>query len=123
MKNLYLKIKNFFASINVNINLVLIILVVIGGIFITMRITKSIERQKALEAEKARIELVTESLKRSNISQDKIDSLNRSVDDYYKEISKTENIDWTPLFLSPADSIAKQISEWDNRNNGKPKGK
>lgn len=119
MKTLYLKLFNFFKGLNINFNLVLGILIVMGGIFITIKVTNSIEKQKVLEVEKARIELITESLKRSNLSQDKIDSLNKNIDGFYKQLSQNENIDWTPLFTSPADSIAKQVAEWDNRNNGK----
>lgn len=117
MKKFYLKLKDFFKGFNININLVLGILMVIGGIFITVKITNSREKQKALEVERARIELLTESLKESNVSQAKKDSIKAVIGKINEQLDENEKRNWSDLFNSDPDSVARDVADWNNNYN------
>lgn len=116
MKNLYLKAKNYFKGININFNLILGILMVMGLIFITIKVTKSRKEERALEVEKARIELLTESLKVSNLSQPKKDSIKAVIGKLNEQLNENEKRNWSDLFNSDPDSVARDVTDWHNAN-------
>jgi hypothetical protein len=113
MKDLLNKIKTKFQSINLNFNLVIGFLIVVGLLSTTIILTRYFSDRKALKVDEKRIELLTKTIDKSNISQVKKRKITSDIDGIYKNIKENEEVDWSTLYASDPDSVARAVVEWN----------
>lgn len=111
MKTILTKIKLFFNKININLNVLLICITIIVSIFGYTQFLK----HKELNIQQKEQEMIRDILAKSSISQSKADSILKDVIIEQNKINQNEKIDWTDLYTSDPDSIARKITEWNNR--------
>ena len=115
MKNVLTKIKAWFKSKKINLNLVITLLVVvsvIGGYLLYTNIQSKKEKAKIENIEK---EVINKATTRSRRNRYVADSIDNSTKEDYEKINQNEKIDWSDLYTSDPDSVAKDILEWHSR--------
>ena len=109
------KIKLYFQNLKFNSNLLLICLSLISlTIGITVFTNYKI-KNKELNLKIQNTIILEDILVKSKLHEEKSDSAGIIANEYIKQIDKNEKIDWTRLYTSDPDSIAREITEWNTK--------
>lgn len=113
MKNLILKIKNYLKSKKINFNFIIILLVVVGLFLTTKLIVDYNIRKKELDIKIKNTQILEDILVKSDLHEKNADSIVNIIEQINKKIDQNEKIDWTDLYTSDPDSIARDVIQWN----------